>query len=685
MKRLLSTVVCVLVLFRTSLIGGTNDVTSTAPQTSGLVSPVDGWSVIIDDNFTRPDTTPPASLGGPAVFAAPSTGGEWIDGTCWVDQTKTWRILNNALVPTLTGHSTSLTGPVRPAEENVLNQGAELTTGPLPASDTITSIPYTLLLRIVPGGLYGSAYGLQLILNPKDHTAVAAMADAAGGGIFNTINGHSIAVQTGHSYVLTGAAQSLYNGGFTLLSYSVADAAAPSRIIDSGQSYVLPMNLAFLSQPGAIGVQQERSDNTRSDLDVITRFRSFAKPIKVLNSLAAPLVKSTNGTIVTISGEGTHWTPGLPGDPKFTLSGRADCSIASQEVLSPTLARLTLTTGTSTGHLQVEDPSTGGTYDLQVGPAVAPLVVMNLVPVVSDPNTVKILAGVVTGGRPPYTYQWHRSTDWSFTPNDSTRIANATKLDLVDTPPGDACYAYKLVVTDSTPVTPLTVTSPSAPGMRNWRPVPDPVYQPSNHVPALRIGWIGDSLTATGTKNVATTLPYITAAGVTIESSTNCGHSGAYTGAQDNGWQPTAPTGYYTDAVAAFKAANVNVIMMMLGTNDSQSFGVATETYITNLNTILAHLAIDLPGVPVVLNTPALATRKVSEDPNDRQIALVDALDRVVAANKNAVRGDRNMPEWSYGRYDEYLDGIHPNDRGSDSYARYWADALLRYEDSAHP
>lgn len=667
-----------------ALIGSINISTTRAGESSSaspaISNLVKGWTLVIDDNFSRQDTTPPESIGAPGLYHSPSVGGEWIDSS------KSWKLSKHTLVPTVAGKACEghgATGPVRPSQENSLNQGVEITTGPMPVSDTVTTIPYAILLRIVPGSGWGTCYNFTLKLNPRASTATVVVGPAGQWGSFAGTEGQTFPVVAGHSYVFTATARSLYLGGFTILSYTVADKESPRSIINSGQSAIAAMRASWLSNPGAVGIQQERSDLTRSDLAVITRFRSFIEPESKLRSLSNPLVISTTGNIVTISGDGTKWTPDTP---EFTLSGLQDCQITSQEILSPVLARLTIATGSFPGQLRISESSSGGSCELAVSAVAAPLLATNLIPQQDTAKTVRILGGIATGGRAPYSYQWHRSTNWSFIPDDGTKIAGATQLDLLDTPPDDQCYAYKLVVTDSTSGTPRITTSPAAPGMRNWVIAPNPVFKPtSTKIPALRIGWIGDSITAPGTRNVIITLSYLKAAGIRVTSSTNCGVPGSQSSADGKGWNPAATadqrsgTNLYSAAIAELKQADANVIMLMLGSNEANGLAY-TQTYLANINAILAQLAIDLPGVPVILNTPALATRVIGGcDANETHIAFVGALDQAAAANPNALRGDRNMPVWSYGRYHEYNDDIHPNAAGMDSYARYWADTLIRH------
>jgi len=636
-----------------SLLAGTG-VAAPTPGESPLLNE---WTLVTEDNFARPDTTPPESI-----------------GNGWVDSSKTWRLLNHTLVPTLAATNPGDMGPVRPKEENQLEQAAEITTGPLPESDTIKNIPYNLLLRAKPTTGFRTNYTIQLRLNPKEQTGLVMIAGGNPNGADGGEMGPSFPIQTGHSYVLTATARSLYPGGSTLLNYTVADAASPGIPLMAGQSHLVPPRRAHLTQPGTIGLQQERSDLTRSDLNVITRFRSFTRPPGALNAVVNTLPAATEGNEVTFYSPAAPWNKAAP---QFAESGLAGCRITAQEVLAPNLVRLTVATGPETGLLQLTDPTSGGSWTLAVVKDSQPLAVTQLIPGANGEN-VQIRAGLIAGGKPPYQYQWHRSTDWTFTPDANSQLAGATAIDLTDAPPDNQCYAYKLIVTDAAG---QTAISPSAPGMRNWKPATDPLaVANATALPALRIGWIGDSISSGSSQNVEFTLAHLQKAGVTVAASVNQAKGGAFTGSGKNGWLPGAESGLYDKAIAAFREANVNVIMLMLGTNDMLAFNVPVETYRSNLNTILAQLAKDLPGVTVILNTPVFGARVLgSKDGNQSLVSLVATLDQIAAENPNAVRGDRSMLQASYSHFDEYADELHPSPAGSDRYARYWAAALLRY------
>jgi len=88
---------------------------------------------------------------------------------------------------------------------------------------------------------------------------------------------------------------------------------------------------------------------------------------------------------------------------------------------------------------------------LQIGTAIQVLV---------TPLTVSLSCGDATGGTLPYSYQWHRSTQYNFIPSASTALAGQTALQAIDANlQPDTIYYYALVVTDSSTPSPLTAIS----------------------------------------------------------------------------------------------------------------------------------------------------------------------------------------------------------------------------------
>jgi hypothetical protein len=87
-----------------------------------------------------------------------------------------------------------------------------------------------------------------------------------------------------------------------------------------------------------------------------------------------------------------------------------------------------------------------------------PPVVAGTISGIWSTNETRLRAVEATGGTPPFTHQWHRSTVSNFTPDGSTVISGATALSIVDSGlTQNTQYYYKIVYTDS-----LTQTGTSA-------------------------------------------------------------------------------------------------------------------------------------------------------------------------------------------------------------------------------
>ena len=111
--------------------------------------------------------------------------------------------------------------------------------------------------------------------------------------------------------------------------------------------------------------------------------------------------------------------------------------------------------------LQVVD-STGVTLTTPVLTAAVPPAAL-VAPVATidryTSTTVTIGAVAASGGVPPYTYQWYRSTSTGFTPGGGNSLAGATALFLHDATASPATlYYYKCVASDSQS-SPFTATS----------------------------------------------------------------------------------------------------------------------------------------------------------------------------------------------------------------------------------
>lgn len=80
------------------------------------------------------------------------------------------------------------------------------------------------------------------------------------------------------------------------------------------------------------------------------------------------VVANSTGNAVTITGTGTQWTPGTPGSPTFTATAG---TIASQSVASGTSATIHYNAPSTVGLVTITDPGTGATATLSISNASA--------------------------------------------------------------------------------------------------------------------------------------------------------------------------------------------------------------------------------------------------------------------------------------------------------------------------
>ncbi len=212
-------------------------------------------------------------------------------------------------------------------------------------------------------------------------------------------------------------------------------------------------------------------------------------------------------------------------------------------------------------------------------------------------NVTRTAAAVTSsppsGGFGALSVQWHRGTASGFVPGAGTAVTGATGLTLADSglTPG-ATYYYKLrttdqkaggaQVTDGNEVAVTTVRSRANGG--------------------LVIGAIGDSITfgfnSTTRNGFDTEIFALKGAGYSV-GRVNAGIPGITTA----GYAPGSAQ--FTNMLAAFQAAGVNVAQVMLGMNDcySGASGVSKAAYKASLQSIVSALLAGGTGIErVILN-----------------------------------------------------------------------------------
>jgi lysophospholipase L1-like esterase len=265
-------------------------------------------------------------------------------------------------------------------------------------------------------------------------------------------------------------------------------------------------------------------------------------------------------------------------------------------------------------------------------------------------------------GVDPYHYQWYRSTVSGFTPGSGNLLSGATSLSLTDSSAlsQSTIYHYKLVVTDSETPTPATATSNQAVGVTLGAP--------------LHIGFIGDSIT--DGFDVTTKPGTLAAAQVQLmtgryTTATNQGVDGTQTGSWISG-----STDLNT-AKAAFAAAGVTIVCIMLGTNDS--YGNSAATYQSNLTSCVNDLV--GAGYTVILNYPPGYKPDITNPYDEVALGRLETYPTAIAALVNGstiLQGDKMALPYFAERTDllQSGDGIHMTDTGNPTLAQFWATAI---------
>lgn len=199
---------------------------------------------------------------------------------------------------------------------------------------------------------------------------------------------------------------------------------------------------------------------------------------------------------------------------------------------------------------------------------------------------------------------------------------------------------------------------------------------------ALKVGWIGDSITA-GTNGAPVTqaVSYLTAIGYTV-TSVNEGVSGSSTGDWVNGTGGASLSG----AISAFTSAGVTIVHVMLGTNDVRSpnnFSAATHhaNMITIVNALVAA------GFQVVISKPPFTVPNAEPGtslwPNDPNSVYQQywVLDVQLMNGLSVFQGDSGAYQISSLSPTTFLaaDGVHPADSTENNIlGNYWGVAIAQ-------
>lgn len=278
--------------------------------------------------------------------------------------------------------------------------------------------------------------------------------------------------------------------------------------------------------------------------------------------------------------------------------------------------------------------------------------------VTATSNTITSV--VPTGGTSPYTYQWQSAADSSGLPGTMSNIVGATSITLSHTGLTQATiYWYQLVITDNAS---NTITS---------SPIKATTKNPLN----LVIGSMGDSIME----------GYNLSSGqdaITLLCNQLANYNGTRTIEQINKSVIGKATSDFTTggslfpwALAAYKAYGVDIVVFMLGTNDSNAtYNLSATTFNTNITAECGSLVSN--GFKVVINFPPYP----SDGRSGTQITLLQSylpyIQALVAANPTTIfMGDYNYFNISEANSIAYplasplslyqSDGLHPNITGA--------------------
>ncbi len=199
----------------------------------------------------------------------------------------------------------------------------------------------------------------------------------------------------------------------------------------------------------------------------------------------------------------------------------------------------------------------------------------------------------------------------------------------------------------------------------------------------LIVGFLGDSITnGTGTSGGANTAPAqattaLTAqSGVPATSSIN-GISGKTT------TDFAAGSGLLATAQTQFILAGVNVVSIMLGTNDSKSsVQIPVATYLANLTGIANQLLTNIPGLlAVVIHSPISAGNNLPDfgGMSEKMIYGYSAALPSICTGSNGkgiLLGDAIGIGYFGVTNSSLADNIHPNDVGASALGKMWARAI---------
>jgi lysophospholipase L1-like esterase len=178
----------------------------------------------------------------------------------------------------------------------------------------------------------------------------------------------------------------------------------------------------------------------------------------------------------------------------------------------------------------------------------------------------------------------------------------------------------------------------------------------------IKIGFIGDSITvgASDSHN-----PVRSEMNLLGDSYTSLNR--AVNGTVTADWLPGKQR--YDNTVSVFKSKGVDIVSIMLGTNDANRGNVTPEKYYENMYAIVSDLLIEGDVAFVIINYPPYT------DKSDKLPQFAKQLDKLVNG-VTIIKGDTAAYDYFKRHQNLLTDGVHPTDKGYEELGSFWAKSL---------
>ncbi|OJW76300.1 GDSL-type esterase/lipase family protein [Spirosoma sp. 48-14] len=284
---------------------------------------------------------------------------------------------------------------------------------------------------------------------------------------------------------------------------------------------------------------------------------------------------------------------------------------------------------------------------------------------INNLTSQKITSSAASGGTAPYNYQFQRAADVSGSAGTYSNIgSNTSTANITDTGlTNNTKYWYRCLVTDNVGV---TATSTA-------------IQVTTKNPNAYYLGFIGNSITqgyqlSSGQEPPTALKRMLSSWAGTYREVVIV--NAAIFGSTSSQWVPGQAN--YTNALAAFQAAGVDDVFIMLATNDAPN-SISLSTSTSNMTSIVNGLVGS--GYKVFLNYDPYPNDGRSTT-NQNLIVSFDAMLDTLCNGTTVIQGDKgaytifqqNVQAYSNGTANSYYqgDGLHPNGFGAEILANLW-------------